>query len=77
MDPLRPVPRIWARLTVSPKGWWHRIAWQRHEAEHTELVGLCGVALLMAASEQSTNRASPGRGCAECAIRHGAKDVTG
>ena len=75
LDPLRPVPRIWARLAYSPHEWWHRIAWQRHEAEHAELVALCGRALLVAASEQSASRGVPGRRCVECAIRHGAKDV--
>ena len=73
---IRPVPRIWARLTDSPNEWWHRIAWQRHEGDDAELVALCGQALPIVASEQSASRGSPGRRCDECAIRHGAKDVT-
>ena len=68
LDPLRPVPRIWARPIISPNDRWHRIAWQRHEGDHAELVGLCGQAFRMVATEQGASHVAPGRRCAECAI---------
>ena len=67
-DPLHPVQRIWARSPDPPHGWWHRIAWRRHEGPDEELVVLCGEAVIAAPAEQSTAPHPPGSVCDECVI---------
>ena len=65
-DPLHSVQRMWARSPDAPHGWWHRIAWHRHEGPDEELVALCGEAVIAAPAEQSTALHPPGSACGEC-----------